>query len=263
MSSNINQNSIAQIFNQLASEYHHYAFAQQEIGTRLIERLTLIKINPKLILDLGSGTGKCATQLAERYPQATIINCDLSSNMLQTAKQLNTSQTLSYLCANGNSLPLKSHSIDFVFSNCALPWFSELNLLFTEIKRVLKPGGLFLFSSFGPDTLWEFAIDLNPALPPFLDMHIIGDQLVAAMLHDPVMDMDNITLTYPNSKTRADDLEKTGLIHKDSSKTPLNTYPATFEVIYGHAWLSEEQAFTSKAQDGIVHIPIENIQVLP
>src|SRR5476651_1678543 len=107
------------------------------------------------------------------------------------------------VCGDAESLPFKSESVDFVFSNCTFQWFLDPLVALIEIQRILKPQGLLLFSTFGPDTLKELresyqTIDTEKHVNHFLDMHDIGDLLLHTQFLDPVMDMENITITYEN-----------------------------------------------------------------
>lgn len=288
------KSAIARSFSRAAKTYDQVALLQQEIGNRLLERLDFIKFNPQTILDLGGGTGFFNKALLEKYPQANIIFCDIAEGMVQYAKEMNsplknnknlngetsapnsvTDNPVTYICADGDFLPIQNQSIDFVFSNCALQWFPDLSFVFQEIQRILKPSGLLLFSTFGIDTLMElrasFAqIDLHPHVNTFFDMHDIGDQLLEQGFQDPVMDMEKIILTYQNIKGLLLDLKLTGA-HTVVSKiiqaeltgftesrgltglSPKTTFkrlaeyyehyrqpdgllPATFEIVYGLAW---------------------------
>ena len=241
---------LARRFNQAAPSFDRYAVFQQQLGSRLIERLSFLEINPSLLLDLGSGTGFHTAALSKRYPKATAVQCDFSEGMLQVAPKY-----FPRLCSNATTLPLPDNSIDFVFANCLLPWISEPQLLFREVKRILRSGGLFLFSSVGPDTLMELRTvlqQLNMAehIPAFMDLHEAGDLLVQAGFHHPVMDTEKLMFTYRTPMGLLRDLWKTGAY---KTQLPLNKglinqinqayltfvtdkrYPATLECLYGHA----------------------------
>lgn len=241
---------LAKRFSQAAPTFDRYAVFQQELGSRLIERLSFLEINPSLLLDLGSGTGFHTDTLSKRYPQATVLQCDFSIGMLQVAPK-----RFPRLCGNATTLPLPDNSIDFVFANCLLPWISEPQLLFREVKRVLRSGGLFLFSSVGPDTLIELKTVLQQLIsteqiPTFMDLHEVGDLLVQTGFHNPVMETEKLIFTYRTPIDLLRDLWKTGSY---KAQLPLNKslvyqinqaylafvqdkhYNATFECQYGHA----------------------------
>jgi malonyl-CoA O-methyltransferase len=255
-----------------APEYDKAAILEQEVGHRLFERLDFIKINPSLLVDLGGGTGIFTPALQEKYPTATVLNLDISENMLQLAK------TSSSFCADIMTMPLKNHSVDVVFSNCVFQNCLDINTLFSEIKRVLKPEGLLLFSSFGPDTLKELQASLkkvNPLYTPLalVDMHDIGDMLIQYDFSDPVMDAENIEMHYSRFTDLIEDLQTTGthnatmpldLIAAQAIKNDYERYrrpqgelPATFEIIYGLAWNGSHATMQNCSADTHKIIPIK------
>jgi len=280
--------AIARNFNRAATTYDSAAIIQQEIGKRLLERLEFIKIDPTVILDLGSGTGFISSALEKKYPKAHLVNLDLAEGMVNFSKKNHHSFNQSYICGDGEFLPLNNHSIDFVFSNCALHWFFNPQKVLEEICRILKPEGLLLFSSFGPDTLKELGesfatLDQDTHINTFIDMHDLGDMLLQTKLSDPVMDMECLRLTYKNITGLIQDLkltgagyvykkQKTGLSPKntlDKLKTayeyyrdPTSLLPATFEVIYGHAWATVETMLHTADEEGVIRIPLTHVQHL-
>ena len=165
------------------------------------------------------------------------------------------------LCADVEALPLAANSVGMVWSNLAVQWCNDLPAAFAEMHRVLQPEGLLMFSTFGPDTLKELrqafkGVDGHNHLNRFADMHDIGDMLVAAGFAEPVMDMEYITLTYGDVKAVMQDLRRIGAHNATAGRAQgmtgkgvwsrvLENYerlrrdgklPATFEIIYGHAW---------------------------
>jgi len=250
---------VSQNLSDKTFHYERFAFVEQAIGKRLLESLDLIKINPTLILDLGSGTGQDSKTLATRYPNAQIIQLDLSATMLHATKCHNTH----FLCADAEAIALQANSVDLVFSNGLFPWLPDSEVIFKEVHRVLKAGGLFLFSSFGPDTLKEYnqvlthingrSVQENALL---VDMHDLGDQLVQASFESPVMDNSLLTLEYSSPFALIRDLHRTGWSyaipsmkkpelkaflrdfkkHYEFYRQETGIYPATLEVVIGHAW---------------------------
>lgn len=277
---------IAKNFSRCAKTYDKAAVLQQAIGKRLIHRLELIKISPAIMLDLGSGTGFFSKALLQQYPQATLFNIDIAEGMLRYA---NKPSSLS-IAADGEFLPLKNNSVDFIFSNCMLQWSFNPQDILTEVHRVLKPEGLFLFSTFGPDTLKELkqsflAFDPHSHVNLFMDMHDIGDLLLQADFTDPVMDIEYFTLTYKNVLGLVQDLRQTGsniqypapntsktfnpksfrqklIQHYELFRTPENRLPATFEVIYGHAFGSALKNLYRADEAGVISIPADNLEML-
>lgn len=248
---------VASRFNQAASHYDKAAILQREVGARLLERLSFIKQPPLSIVDAGCGTGWLTHALAKTYPYAKIYGLDFAPSMIATAQS--TPSAIHFLCADITEMPFADHSIDTIVSNLALQWTTPLKTL-TEYKRVLKPGGTLLFATLGPGTLKELAaawekVDSFPHVHPFLDLHTVGDMLLAAGFHDPVMDMAPITLTYQNIKDLLWDLKTLGAtnLHVDrrksltgkqrfhAMKTAYEAFrrkdglPATYEVTFGYA----------------------------
>lgn len=264
----IDKRAVRRAFSKAATQYDAAAVMQREVCKRMLERLNYIKQKPATVLDVGSGTGWGTRQLGERYPSAQIVALDIAMGMLQAARgtsswwsKLFAGHTKNYVCADMESLPIKAQSMDMVWSNHALQWCNDLPATLVELQRVLKVDGLLMFSTFGPDTLKELrsafqGVDGHNHLNRFTDMHDIGDMLVAAGFGDPVMDMEYITLTYNDVKAVMQDLRSigahnatagraTGMMGKNAWKKVLENYerlrrdgklPATFEVIYGHAW---------------------------
>ncbi|VVC85286.1 malonyl-ACP O-methyltransferase BioC [Sideroxydans sp. CL21] len=264
----IDKRQVRRAFNRAAQQYDAAAILQREVCTRMLERLDYVKLQPTRLLDVGSGTGWGTRQLGERYPKAEITALDIAIGMLQLARgtsgwwsKLFSSRRENYLCADVEALPVASGSIGMVWSNLALQWCNDLPATFVELNRVLKVDGLLMFSSFGVDTLRELRtafhdVDGYNHLSRFADMHDIGDMLVAAGFTDPVMEMERITLTYNDVRAVMQDLKSIGAHNATAGRAPgmmgkaawqrvIENYeklrrdgklPATFEIIYGHAW---------------------------
>lgn len=260
-------------FDAAADRYDDVAVLQREIAERIIERLDLIKIQPKTILDIGSGTGIATHALSRRYKKAHVIALDLAPNMLKQARKKGNllhqlTSKRGFVCGDAEHLPFADNSIDLIFSSSTLQWCTNLDQTFTDLKRILSPGGLLMFSTFGPDTLKELrqswqAADSNAGasthVHEFIDMHDIGDALLRAGLGDPVMDVENFTLTYPDAYQLMRELKTIGAHNTASNRRQSLTgktrirnmvaayekfrsngnLPATYEVVYGHAWAPE------------------------
>lgn len=269
--------NVRRSFGAAASTYDDNAFLQREIADRLFERLDYIKLTPDRALDLGSGTGYATRKLRERYAKSDIVSLDLALPMLQVSRgklpqtpllerlfsYLSDRPSTDFICADAESLPFASESVDLILSSLTLQW-CDLEVVAREVARVLKPNGLFMFTTFGPDTLKELraafrSVDDKPHVNDFVDMHDIGDILAAVGFADPVMDQETITLTYSDLKTMLRELKgigahnvlpgrETGLMGKTSWLKLQAAYeqyradqrlPATYEVVYGHAWKPE------------------------
>jgi malonyl-CoA O-methyltransferase len=251
-------------------------FLRREIAGRMHERLALVKIAPERVLDAGCGAGQDLALLQKTYPAAHIVGIDASAAMLQAAKgpapaarplnqlfsRLMPAKTgIDRLSGDFGNLPLGPNSVDLVWSNLALHWHPQPDKLFAEWRRVLRVDGLLMFSNFGPDTFKElrtaFAVmDESPHALPFVDMHDFGDQLVEAGFSTPVMDMEQITVTYSTADALLADVRalggnplatrRRGLVGRaawqkmlaalESQRRPDGKLGLTFEVIYGHAF---------------------------
>ena len=278
----IDKRALRRAFNRAASSYDTAAVLQREVCNRMLERLDYIKYKPTRVLDAGCGTGWGTRQLAQRYASAHVVALDIAQGMLHAARdksgwwrKLFDSGKSSYACADVEALPLAASSMELVWSNLTVQWCNDLPATFIELQRVLKVEGLLMFSTFGPDTLKELraafdSVDGYNHINRFADMHDIGDMLVAAGFAEPVMDMEYITLTYHDVKAVMQDLRNIGahnvtagraqgMMGKQAWNTVLKNYetmrrdgklPATFEVIYGHAWKPQPK----KIADGRVII---------
>lgn len=253
-------------FDRAAPHYDDAAALQQEVGRRLLEHLDPIRIEPRRIVDLGCGTGAHLDELGKRYREAQVIGVDFSAAMLgQAASRSRWWRRFAgggarLVRADAEKLPLAASSVDFTFSNLALHW-CDPQAFFAEAARSLATNGLLLFSTFGPDTLLELrdafrAVDDAPHVHGFIDMHDMGDALVAAGFADPVMEMERITVEYADVAALARELRFTGsanasrhrrrsLMAPSRWKAMTARYellrrdgaiPATIEVVYGHAW---------------------------
>jgi len=285
----IDQAWIRNSFDKAAGSYDSAAVLQREVVNRLIERLEWIKIEPQVILDVGVGTGYCARQLRQKYKKATVIGLDLAPSMIRQARcqvpwmdKLRGKQR--FVCADAHHIPLADNSVDMVFSSLAIQWCNDLDQVFAEFRRVLKPGGLVMFATLGPDTLRELrlawrAVDDYAHVSAFLDMHDIGDALVRRRLADPVMDVETITLTYATVRELVRDLKTLGSRNAASGRQHSLTgkarframeqayeqfrrdgmLPASYEVAYGHAWVIDKKGpdFANRAVD--FPIPVRQI----
>ena len=256
-------------FDRAAPTYERAAALQAEVAARLIERLDLIRLQPRTILDAGCGTGRMARALLARYPQARVVALDFALGMLRQAHRraapwwrlATGARRMLRVCGDLDRLPLREGSIDMVCSNLALEWSAAPEAALRESLRVLARGGLLIFTTLGPDTLRELRAahpEPDTGVHRFLDMHDLGDMLVHAGYADPVMDMERITLTFPDFAALARELRDSGC----TAATPVpaglrgrafrsrlergyeaarrdGTLPASFEIVYGHAWKPE------------------------
>lgn len=249
-------------FNRAYRTYDQFAAVQQEVGRRLEERFEWLKIEPRRILDLGAGTGQMTKALQKRYPAAQVVALDLAEQMLAVIpKTGRIFKRRRVVCADMHQLPFKAGSFDVVISNFSLQWSHDLRLVMQEVARVLAAGGVFVFTTLGPDTLMECRtawaeLDESVHTHGFLDMHDVGDALLASCFADPVMDQERLTLYYPTPAELVKELRGVGVgnTHLDRAagltgrekwkgflaglefQRTEQGIPLTYEVVYGLAW---------------------------
>lgn len=283
----IDRRAVRRAFSAASSQYDQFAVLQTEVRNQLLERLNWLKQTPQTVLDLGCGTGVASQSLQQRYPKAHVIAMDAAFGMLQQAdkqrglikKLLN--KGFGRVCADAYRLPFKTASIDLIFSSLMLQWCDPPDAVFAEILRVLKPSGVFLFSSFGPDTLYELreswaTVDQHTHVNRFIDMHDLGDAMMRAGMAEPVLDVERFTLTYPDVMQLMRELKAIGAHNVTAGRSHGLTgsgvlkhmtvayegyrrdgvLPASYEVVYGQAWGNDKKTPNT---DGEVRIAISQI----
>ena len=238
------------------------AILARRSGEELVERLGLVNFVPELILDLGCGTGTESRTLAERFSDAYVVGLDICALSLHLHSLTG---KWAPVTGNANALPFAEATFDLIFANLVLPW-CDPDAALKEAHRILKPGGVVVFSTLGPDTLtelraaWEH-VDDHPHVHSFADMHNVGDALLGAGFTEPVVDADRVYFSYGELKKLVDDLRALGatnalagrrrsLTGKDrwqafadachSNAPQEERLQATFELIYGVAWASKQ-----------------------
>jgi len=271
-------------------------FLRREISGRMFERLSLIKTDPAYVLDAGCGEGDDLLALRQHFPRAALLGLDAAMAMLSETKQRearswsgmqglmralrvpgqHASDPSALMCSDFGQLPLRSSSMDLVWSNLALHWHAQPHRVLNEWARVLRVDSLLMFCCFGPDTLKELRAAAAVAgdrvrVLPFVDLHDYGDMLVNAGFASPVMDMEKLNITYSSAArliadVRAfggDPLESParGLMSPRHWKALLRALEAqagpdgklslTVEVIYGHAFRARPK--TTGTGEPIIH----------
>lgn len=298
-----NRAHIRQHFDHAAVSYDDAAVLQRQVADHLDERLDLINLQPKVVLDVGAGTGILTTKMRQRYPDAQIVALDLAFGMLQKNQQhyqaqqaersllqkaqgLLKTDTQHFINADAYRLPLADGTVDLLVSNLMLQWCDDLDAVFQEFRRVLRPEGVLIFTTFGPDTLKELRqawLKIGPIahVNHFIDMHDIGDALIRNGFGQPVMDAENFTLTYDKpigvlkdlkaiGATFANQDRSKGLMGKQRFTRMLEAYeefrkpradqkiPATYEVVHGHAWAAQEvMKGPNRDRSGLVEISLD------
>ena len=255
-------------FNKAASRYENFDFLQREVANRLLQRLDANTNDAKMILELGCGTGRIIPSLQKKFVKGRLVCLDLAELMLMMAKKANSSifkKKKYFICADAENLPFKHSSIDVINSNLSIQWCPDPLQVFSSVNSILnKSGGLFAFSTLGPDTLRELRESFEgyssfSHTSQFLDMHQIGDYLANVGMQDVVIERETLTVNYEEPLKLMKDLKGLGATNASSARNKNLTgpdtirkviasynkkkvdgkIPATYEVIYGRASSSD------------------------
>jgi len=258
----LHRRDIARAFGRASGSYDAAARLQAVVRDELLSRLDGLPVTPAVVLDLGAGTGLASEPLKRRFRKSQVVAMDLAEGMLREARKRSRFwRPIRCVAGDATRLPLRDASVDLVFSSLVLQWCGLLDEAFAEIARVLKPGGLLLFSSFGPDTLRELrgawaAVDNAVHVNAFVDMHDLGSALQRAGFSEPVLDVDRHVLHYDDTMTLMRELKAIGAHNVNAGRNRALTgrgtlarmshayeelrsprgLPATYEVVYGAAW---------------------------
>ena len=258
----IRRRDVIRRFDFAAAAFADNDFVHRHAFDALLERMRPMQTKTARILDLGCATGAGSRQLAKSFRRSHVTSLDISQNMLANAR-LSRSRfvRISELRADAMQLPLQPGSMDIVFANLLLPWIGNLDGFFTQIARVLRVGGLFVYSTLGPASLlslrqaWSNDGE-HPHVNPFIDMHNVADAVLRAGLRDPVADVDPLLVSYRDLASLFRDLTATGARNCLRARFPGLTGKHQFqcmtdqlqsqfqggslsielELIYGHAW---------------------------
>lgn len=305
--------AVARSFGRASGSYNQAAALQAVARTELLSRLEHFSLQPQVILDLGCGTGLARRALKQRFPGAAILSVDLALPMLQEAREeyrrslsltdrfrivfgLGAQHRTQHVVGAAAALPVASSSVQLVFSNLMLQWCVPPDAVFSEVRRVLAPGGLFLCSTFGPLTLQELrtawaAVDSEPHVNEFIDMHDLGSAMSRAGLVEPVLDVDRHLREYSGVRELLRELTSLGarnaLTNRRRSLTGkrrwaamMAAYPtgssssgpgaastkiATWELVYASAFAPEQkpkEALTEApaVTPGEVRVPIGTLR---
>jgi len=278
---------IRRSFDRASTTYDTAAVLQGEVREHLLSRLDSTNCSPRVVIDAGTGTGHASRELKRRFPNATVIAVDFAFGMLRAAaRQQSWRRRFLRLCADVERLPLADHSVDLILSNFMLPW-SDPDVVFKELRRVLAPQGTLSFTTLGPDTLRELRAAWLGARPPyadahtrvslFIDMHDLGDSLVRAGFASPVLDVERYTLAYSDVRRLAADLKAVGARNATAGRprgltgprkfaamqAAYETYrtdgrlPATYEVVFGRAFAP---AKSTPGPPPPIHVPLDEIK---
>ena len=289
MPSLLDQRQVRRGFDRAAAGFDAAAALPGEVRARLLGSLDYLDDTvPAVVLDLGSGTGHAAAAMKKRWPKSQVLALDLSLPMLRQSRgQAGWWRPFTRLCADARALPLADGSVDLVFANLSLAWMEDLPAVFAGLRRVLRPGGLLLCSSFGPETLGElqaaFTGEHEPPQPvPLLPIAGFGDAMVAAGFRDPVLDRDLFTLTWPDLRALLRELRATGMGNAlarrrrgltgrgrfaaasaacEALRDEQGRLPSTWEVIYAHAWAPAPGAPIREGGHDVASVPLAQIPI--
>jgi malonyl-CoA O-methyltransferase len=270
----IDRDAVARAFDRASAGYDSAAALQERVRSELLGRLDELRVSPRSVLDLGAGTGHATRALKRRFPQSLTVAVDIAPGMLVRARtQSRWYRRFERVRADAYSLPFRDQTFDLVFSNLMLQWCDDLDAVFSEIGRVLSPGGLLLFSTFGPGTLGELreawaagdaALGGAPGratnhVNHFFDPHALGSALMHAGFAEPVLDVDRIVMSYPDTLSLMRELKAIGahnvtrgrargltgprrlaaMTRAYESQRRGGLLPATYEVIHATSWGGE------------------------
>lgn len=288
---------VRRAFSRSAPSYESAAALQREVESRLLESLdyyderTPDRNAPSVVLDIGCGPAHAAAAMQQRWPRARVVALDLALPMLRTHAQSGSWRPLrrriERVCADAAALPLAAGSVDVVFSNLCLQWIDDLPAVFAGFRRVLRPGGLLLCSTFGRDTLVELRAafahaDATPHVSPFVSMAQFGDALVHAGFRDPVLDRDEFAPGYSDLPALMRELRALGATNAlrqrrhtltgkarfanaaaayEQERRSDGQLPATWEVVYAQAWAPEHGAPIREHGFDVTAVPLSSIPI--
>lgn len=275
----LDRRAVVHAFDRASASYDAAAALQERVRNELVGRLDELKVAPVSILDLGAGTGHAARALKRRYPRSLVVAVDIAPGMLVRAKQQSRwLRRFERVRADAYTLPFRDDSFDLIFSSLMLQWCDDLDAVFAEIGRVLKPGGLLLFSTFGPDTLFELRESWGASEAPgnhvnhFFDAQALGSALMHAGLAEPVLDIDRIVMGYDDALTLMRELKAIGAHNVTRGRARGLTgrkrlaamtlayealrrdgkLPATYEVIHASSWGGERRAADGFPREAVI-----------
>lgn len=279
--SELNNADIRRRFDRASATFDSSDFVHAVTRDGLFARLDGVVIDASSVVDLGCATGAAFRPLSKRFRGARIYGVDLSAKMLERChSRRGWFSKFSYVQADARSLPLADHCVDVVFANLLLPWIDHPRFVATEVARVLRKDGLFVFSTLGPDSLQELRrawanVNEHQHVNRFLDMHDVGDELVKSGLRDPVIDVDRLAVTYENSAALFRDLSAIGARNSLAGRQRSLSGKAAFsemrrhlegeqasnirlnlELVYGHCWGSGVSTGRTDVRIDSASIPI-------
>jgi malonyl-CoA O-methyltransferase len=277
----LNVQDVARSFGAASRSYDAAAILQAEVRNELLSRLELLKAPPRTVLDLGAGTGLGALELRRRLRGARIVAMDIAEPMLQQVRRRSPFwRPIRCVSADACALPFKAGSFDVIFSNLMLQWIVPPDRALAEMRRVLRPGGVLLATSFGPETLRELRdawalVDSTAHVNEFIDVHDLGSALQRAGFAEPVLDVDRIVHFHADVSSLARELKSIGAHNLDAGRSRALTgkqryqqmvqayesrrlqkgLPVTWQVVNAVAWAPESSPVPAAVMvDGEAHV---------
>jgi len=282
----LDRRAMQRAFNRAGARHAAGAPLQDLVRSELLERLQFFRLEPRVILDLGCGAGAAATALRRHFRRARVIAIDSACRMARAAREGQRFwRRFECVCADAAALPLADRSVDLVFSNLMLQWCDEPATLFAQVQRVLRPGGLLLFTTLGPDTLQELRsawgrADTASHVSAFADMARLAAAMSHAGLSEPVMDRELRLTHYPQVRDLMQELRALGATHAAADRrrsltgrgrlqTMYRAYesqrgasgiPASWEIIYGSGFAGTPRfADQGGASGAEIAVPVGSI----
>lgn len=315
---------VRRAFSRASSSYADAAKLQHEVEARLLETLDYYAQDdnaladnqavrgedaraPQVVVDLGCGPGAASRAIQQRWPKTRVLSLDLALPMLQShpvetpglartltrlLPGLGGPRTPARICADARALPLADHSVDLLFSNLCLQWVEDLPAVFAGFRRVLKPNGMLVISTFGPDTLYELrsafaSADAVPHVSPFASIAQFGDALIGGGFRNPVLDRDELITRYPDLPALMRELRAIGATNalharrhtltgrtrfaaaaeayeqwrESGESNTSGSIPATWEIITAIAWAPEHGVPIREGGEDVARFPASGIPV--
>ena len=283
-SKQFDKNKIINNFNNAASSYEKNATFQKRVLEELLENLSYVSLQPKVILDMGCGVGRAAPIISKHFPNAKIVQLDISQKMIFQAKKKNTfwkKNKAQSIVADMLQMPFLSGTFDLIICSLSLQWISDIESVFHETRRCLNNDGLFLFSTLGPQTMHELReawleIDDHEHVHNFFEIDYYGDELVRTGFSDPVISREEYKLMFGSPLEAIGSIRSIGasnvslnrrksltpkskwqsFIRAYEKQGPANKVPLTYEVYYGLAWSNNRNHVASE-----VTVPLSSVHI--
>lgn len=253
-----------------AAGFAGHDFLVRRAAADIAERVGGINRDFPLALDLGCHRGALAAALTDDANAAAkvemLVSADLAPAMLAHARGPR-------VAADEEALPFRDASLDLAISILSLHWVNDLPGALIQLRRALKPDGLFMAALFGGDTLTELRQSLaeaeiecegglSPRVSPFADIRDMGSLMQRAGFALPVVDADRVTVRYADpmrlmaelrgmgetnalaerrhTPMRRSTLMRAAQIYREKFGLPDGRVPATFEIVTATGWAPHE-----------------------